>query len=178
MSGSEPGPGGATCGHPAKPAAISTRPISAAGGRSATACARPNARVRNDHRKPAEEQAAAEPIDATWKPLPQNTPDEIGLLPTLARLAREFPGQITATSIDSLIQRQATAAVEDQLKILSSSNVSAAAVVVVLDTPTGQCLAAVSRAMDRPNDAVDLDLTIRRRSSGSTLKPFILRGRL
>jgi penicillin-binding protein 1C len=124
--------------------------------------------INEDQRK----EAAAEPVDAGWKPLPQDTPGEIGLLPTLARLAREFPGQAIATHIDSLIQKQATAAVEDQLNLLMPSHVSAAAV-VVLDTPTGHCLAAVSRAIDRPNDAVDLDLTVRPRSSGSTLKPFI-----
>ncbi len=118
------------------------------------------------------DQAATEPIDAAWKPLPQDTPAEIGLLPTLARLARDYPGQSIQTSIDSLIQRQATEAAENQLDLLYPSHVSAAAV-VVLDTPTGQCLAAVSRAIDRPRDAVDLDLTARPRSSGSTLKPFI-----
>jgi len=117
-------------------------------------------------------EAAAEPIDAGWKSLPQDTPEEIGLLPTLARLGHESPGQMIHTTIDLDIQRQATAAVEDQLKLLSASHVSAAAV-VVLDTSTGEVLSAISRAIDRPADAVDLDLTIRARSSGSTLKPFI-----
>jgi penicillin-binding protein 1C len=117
-------------------------------------------------------EASAEPIDAGWKNLPQDTPEEIGLLPTLARLAHESPGEMIHTTIDIDLQRRATAAVEDQLKALSASHVSAAAV-VVLDTSSAQCLTAISRAIDRPNDAVDLDLTIRPRSSGSTLKPFI-----
>jgi penicillin-binding protein 1C len=117
-------------------------------------------------------EASAELIDAGWKNLPQDTPEEIGLLPTLARLAHESPGQLIHTTIDMDLQRRATAAVEDQLNVLSPSHVSAAAA-VVLDISTGQCLTAISRAIDRPDDAVDLDLTIRPRSSGSTLKPFI-----
>jgi penicillin-binding protein 1C len=117
-------------------------------------------------------EATAEPVDASWHPLPQDAPDEIGLLPTLARLARENPGQAIHTTIDLPLQRQATVAVEDQLKLLAASHVSAAAV-VVLDNATADCLAVISRVSDRPNDAVDLDLTIRPRSSGSTLKPFI-----
>jgi penicillin-binding protein 1C len=117
-------------------------------------------------------EAAGAPIDAGWKALPQDLPEEIGLLPTLARLARDSSGQLIHTTIDSNLQGQATVAVEDQLKELSASHVTAAAV-VILDTQSGEVLAAISRAMDRPRDAVNLDLTVRPRSSGSTLKPFI-----
>ncbi len=116
-----------------------------------------------------------EPVDASWHPLPQDAPERIGLLPALARLAHESPGQVLRTTIDSSLQKSVTLAVENQLHDLSASNVTAGAA-VVLDTVTGQCLASVSRCTDRPNDAVDLDLTIRPRSSGSTLKPFIYAG--
>jgi penicillin-binding protein 1C len=117
-------------------------------------------------------EAAAEPVDARWHPLPQDGPEEVGLLPTLARLQHQSPGQCIRTTIDPACQRQASAALEKQLSLLAASHVSAGAV-VVLDTSSGNCLAAVSRILDRPADAVDLDLTVRPRSSGSALKPFI-----
>jgi penicillin-binding protein 1C len=120
-------------------------------------------------------QANNEPVDASWHPLPQDAPERIGLLPALVRLAHDSPGQVLRTTIDSSLQRAVTLAMENQLHDLSASNVTAGAA-VVLDTASGQCLASVSRCTDRPNDAVDLDLTIRPRSSGSTLKPFIYAG--
>ena len=59
-------------------------------------------------------------------------------------------------------------AASEHLEKLGSSGVSAAAV-VVLDTPTSQCLAAVSLS----RGAEQVDLTRSPRSTGSTLKPFI-----
>jgi penicillin-binding protein 1C len=109
--------------------------------------------------------AAAEPVDAAWRPLPQDATD-VGLRPTLDRLARLYPGRTLRTTIDWADQRRTAAAADDALRSLAPSHVSAAAV-VVLDTASGACLAAVSRS------GGDVDLTIRPRSSGSTLKPFI-----
>ncbi len=109
--------------------------------------------------------AAAEPVDAAWHALPQDATDD-GLRPTLGRLGRLYPGRDVPTTIDSAVQRRAAAATDDALRMLAASHVTAAAV-VVLDTSTAACLAAVSRG------AGDEDLTVRPRSSGSALKPFI-----
>ena len=134
------------------------------------------ARVRRDHVldrllaggmiSPAERAAAAaEPIGATWRALPQDATDD-GLRPTLDRLVRLYPGRTVPTTVDAAVQHRVAGAVDDALRTLSASHVSAAAA-VVLDTPTGGCLASVSRG------AGDEDLTVRPRSSGSTLKPFV-----
>lgn len=114
-------------------------------------------------------RALAEPIRAQWKPLPQQ-PDDAAF-PALAGLAsasRDDHGQIT-TTIDAIVQRQAAATARAHLARLAHSGVSAAAV-VVLDTSSAECLAAVNIAPDR---AADVDLTRRPRSTGSVLKPLI-----
>ena len=119
---------------------------------------------------PAERDAAdAEPVDAAWPPLPQDAVD-VGLRPTLAALARTAAGRATLrTTIDTAVQGRASAMADEAVATLAASHVTAAAV-VVLDTPTGEVLASVSRA---PRSAADVDLTTAPRSSGSTLKPFI-----
>ena len=109
--------------------------------------------------------AAAEPVDAVWHPLPQDATDD-GLRPTVERLVRLYPGRSLRTTIDRSVQRRTAALASDALRGLAASHVAAAAV-VVLDTASGECLAAVSRSVG------DVDLTVRPRSSGSTLKPFI-----
>jgi penicillin-binding protein 1C len=116
------------------------------------------------------DQAANEAIDAEWHALPQNESD--GLLPTLADLAAKYPGRKLKTTIDSIIEHQAALATRECLRELSASHVTAAAV-VVLDTPTGHCLAAVSLTADGQSAGRSIDLTQRPHSSGSTLKPFI-----
>ncbi len=113
-------------------------------------------------------EAANEPVNAAWHPLPQDAQDT-GSLPALAGLARQFPGQTLRTTFDLEVQKAASAAMTRQLATLAGSHVTAGAV-VVLDTPTGECLAAVSRTC-AGDEAVDL--TVRPRSSGSTLKPLI-----
>lgn len=123
-------------------------------------------------------EAAAEPITASWRPLPQNMtvlPAANGLGPTLLNLVwRSSPGtahprgQFLRTTIDSAIQRQTAIAARAQLLRLASSGVGAVAV-VVLDTPSAECRALVSLGSGR----TDLDLTRCKRSTGSTLKPFI-----
>ena len=110
--------------------------------------------------------AGAEPIDAMWHPLPQDATD-VGLRPTLDRLAMSHGGLLT-TTIDPVAQRRVAIAADDVLHALASSHVSAAAV-VVLDTRTSRCLASFSRSTSDAN----VDLTTRPRSSGSALKPFI-----
>ena len=108
-------------------------------------------------------QAAREPIDAGWLPLPQDDPARASLVPTLDRLQLDHPGQTIRTTLDPAIQQQAASAVVDQLKALSASHVTAAAV-VVLDTVSGQCLAAVSRSEDSAKQSAAMDLTLRPRS--------------
>jgi penicillin-binding protein 1C len=110
------------------------------------------------------DRATAEPIDGMWLPLPQER--EIGLRAVLQTLSFDCPGRSGALSIDSALQEQVFHATADRVAELSHSGVTAAAVVVV-DTPSGECLAAVSVG------GKDVDLTSRPRSTGSTLKPLI-----
>lgn len=123
--------------------------------------------------------AIAEPVDAQWRPLPQETrapgsvstptpPTVFGSMPTLKWLTESHPGPVLRTTLDAAVQSQTFAAAREQLDTLGPSGVTAAAV-VVLDTHTGQCLAAVSLS----RDARGVDLTRSPRSTGSTLKPFI-----
>ena len=119
------------------------------------------------------DEAAAEPIRASWRPLPQErSPDDLppadGALPELLRVAEWGHDAGIRTTIDAAIQRQAGLAAREQLHRLQASGVSAAGV-VILDTQTSQCLAAVNLG---PNDN-RIDLVRRPRSTGSTLKPFI-----
>lgn len=119
------------------------------------------------------DEAAAEPVRAAWLPLPQDRPPgglpaADGAMPTLLALAHRERGGILRTTLDGATQRQAAAVVREQLDALGASGVGAAAV-VVLDNPSGECLAAVSLG----DAGSQLDLTRRPRSSGSTLKPFI-----
>jgi len=116
--------------------------------------------------------AANEPIDAIWHPLPQSVTPLDGLLPTLTLLDQHNPGPLIRTTIDIAVQQRTAAAVTQWLHSLAASHISAAAV-VVLDTPSAQCLAAVSCVQNSIADADAMDLTTRPRSSGSTLKPFI-----
>lgn len=117
-------------------------------------------------------EAAHEPIDAIWRPLPQEAGAGDGLLPTLTRLAESHPGQKMRVNIDRHVQQHCAAAASETLRELEPSRVNAAAV-VVLDTPSGTCLAAVSLATVKSGEANAVDLTQCARSSGSTLKPFI-----
>jgi len=131
-------------------------------------------------------QAASEPIDATWRPLPQDIAIDpaapagvcdadaltIGLLPTLTDMAWQYSGQTLHTTIDPTTQRRATLAAGAALTDLQPSHITAAAV-VVLDTPSASVLAAVSLTTDSGKTATAVDLTSRPRSTGSTLKPFI-----
>jgi penicillin-binding protein 1C len=111
-------------------------------------------------------EARAEMITAAWRPLPHRRDD--GALPMLIALAADHPGESVRTTLDLAVQRQAAVAAAEQLRLLAPSGVTAAAV-VVLDTQTAECLAAVSVAPTAPG----VDLTRRPRSTGSVLKPFI-----
>jgi len=120
------------------------------------------------------DEAAAEPIHASWRLLPQDRPASDlpaadAALPSLLRIAGQRPGEVVRCSIDAGVQRQAALAARKHLRSLEVSGVSSAAV-VVLDTQTSQCLAAVSLG-DESDVAVDL--TRRPHSTGSALKPFI-----
>jgi penicillin-binding protein 1C len=113
------------------------------------------------------DQAAAEPLDATWHELPQGC-DENALLPTLLRISRANSGPDILTTLDACVQRQAAAAATEHLRALAPSGVDSVAV-VVLDTLSSELLAAVSLS----GGGNDLDLTDRPRSTGSILKPLI-----
>lgn len=116
--------------------------------------------------------AANEPIDAQWRALPQEADAGDGLLPTLTLLAQSHPGQRLRVNIDPRVQRVCALAAGSRLGELAPSHIGAAAV-VVLDTPTGKCLASVSLVSAQDQQASAVDLTQCPRSSGSTLKPFI-----
>ncbi len=117
-------------------------------------------------------EAGNEPVDAAWQPLPQDAIAADGLLPALTRLAETQPGQTLRVHIDRDVQRQCASAMRDSLATLEPSHVNAAAV-VILDTPSGNCLASVSLVTAGDAQTNAIDLTQCPRSSGSTLKPFI-----
>jgi penicillin-binding protein 1C len=117
-------------------------------------------------------EAGNEPIDAEWRPVPQEKALSDGLLPALTRLAASHPGQTLRLNIDLQVQRQCALAARETLSELGPSHVSAAAV-VVLETPSGSCLASVSLVTAEAKQSQGEDLTQCPRSSGSTLKPFI-----
>lgn len=144
------------------------------------------------------DEAAAEPITVVWHPLPQE--EKLGAMPAFSRLATEYQGRVVRTTLDLTIQRQTAAMAREQLQPLAASGITAAAVVVV-DTPSGECLAAVSisrpagseianlksensdsvhpnpppeyREKGPENSEGEIDLTRAPRSTGSTLKPLI-----
>lgn len=109
--------------------------------------------------------AQSEPVRARWIELPQQD-SAAGALATLMRLTGHEPR--VDTTLDRRIQRRSHHAAERALESLRASGIASAAV-VVLDTQTAECLARVSIDDEHPA----LDLTARRRSSGSALKPFI-----
>ncbi len=116
-------------------------------------------------------EASAEPIAARWHPLPQDADPDA--MPAYDVIAAQYAGQIIRTTLDLEIQRQATNLAQAQVQSLRASGVTAAAI-VVLDTHTSQCLAAISfQAGDSPHAKRGVDLTRCPRSTGSTLKPFI-----
>ncbi len=106
------------------------------------------------------DEAAAEPDGAIWRSLPQirdeRAPWANGAMPTLSWLGSQYPGGTIVSTLDAGIQKQAADAALEHLRRLESSGISAAAI-VVLDTATAQCLAAVSLSRDRRH----LDLTRR-----------------
>lgn len=114
-------------------------------------------------------QALAEPVDASWRPLPQrNSPAIETALPTLMRLARQSPGRQLHTTIELRMQQIAASASRDHLE-RQGGQISEMAVVVV-DVAKSRCVAAVSLSQSGVNA---LDLTQRARSTGSIIKPLI-----
>ncbi|MFI5379969.1 MAG: penicillin-binding protein 1C [Tepidisphaerales bacterium] len=117
--------------------------------------------------------ARAEPVVAAWKPLPQDRaglPSHAdGALPTLLHLAGRITSGEVRTTLDSDIQRQAAAAAGDALARLAPAQVDTIAI-VVLDTSSAECRASVSLTRGL---SPECDFTVRRRSTGSVLKPFI-----
>ena len=119
------------------------------------------------------DDASSEPVVAEWRPLPQDRPGgELppadGALPTLLHVADQHHEAIVRTTLDAGIQRQTALAAREHLNLLRTSGIDALAV-VVLRTQTSECLAAVSLGAKD----LSIDLTRNKRSTGSTLKPFI-----
>jgi penicillin-binding protein 1C len=116
-------------------------------------------------------EALAEPLIATWRPLPQHLPaaPAATAMASLAHLTTGRPGGKVTTTIDPTLQKTAGDLAKLHLASLPTSTEPLGVAVVVLDTLTGECLAAVNAGPA----AGQLDLTHRRRSTGSVLKPFI-----
>ena len=114
-------------------------------------------------------RAVAEPVEATWRPLPQRDNPAIGpALPMLTRLVRQSAGGKVQTTLDLNTQQIVTTVAREHLGELGSG-VNEVAVLVV-ESATAKCLAAVSISQ---SGASDLDLTQRPRSTGSVIKPLI-----
>ncbi len=117
-------------------------------------------------------EASGEPLDARWRDLPQAT--DIGALAALEGLRTRYPSQSIRTTVDRPVQQSAAAMAATHLEGLKASHITAVAV-VILDTPTSECLASVSLSARDPRgpSKAFLDLTRAPRSPGSTLKPFL-----
>jgi penicillin-binding protein 1C len=76
------------------------------------------------------------------------------------------------TTLDAVIQRQAIAALNQQLAELQGRQVSDGAV-IVLDNFSGDVLAWVGAAGDGAAASAEVDAVLARRQSGSALKPFV-----
>ncbi len=126
------------------------------------------------------DEAAAEPVNALWRPLPQDRPSRgdapaDGGLPTLTLLATHTArdGGTLRTTLDANVQRTACRIASDAMEPLHGDGVTAAAV-VVLDTAHSRCEALVSLTSSVTGRGADaIDLTRSARSTGSVLKPFI-----
>ncbi len=76
------------------------------------------------------------------------------------------------TTLDAAVQRQAIAALNQQLAELQGRQVSDGAV-IVLDNASGNVLAWVGAAGDGAAASAQVDAVLARRQSGSALKPFV-----
>lgn len=112
-------------------------------------------------------QAQAEPLVLAARDLP--LAEELGAAPVLADLAAGRGG-VLATTLDLPTQRSAAALLRTHLTTLAGGGVDAGAV-AVLDLADGGWQALASSG-----GPGWLDLTTAKRSSGSTLKPFIYAG--
>jgi penicillin-binding protein 1C len=82
------------------------------------------------------------------------------------------PSGAVRTTLDAVVQRQAIAALNQQLAELQGRQVSDGAV-IVLDNLSGDVLAWVGAAGDGAAAAAEVDAVLARRQSGSALKPFV-----
>lgn len=116
-------------------------------------------------------EALAEPLTARWRPLPQHLPGAAAAtaMASLAHVTIGRPGGTQTTTIDPTLQKSVADLARLHLAELPTSTEPLGVAVVVLDTVSGEVLAAVNAGPA----AGQLDLTHRRRSTGSVLKPFI-----
>ena len=115
------------------------------------------------------DQARREPLDVRWRALPQYAEGAVNAgLPTLTWLAGMHSQRTVRTTLSAGMQRQVANLAREQVERLGPSGVTAAAVIVV-ETQSAECKAAVSISSDSP----DVDLVRCARSTGSVLKPFI-----
>jgi penicillin-binding protein 1C len=124
-------------------------------------------------------EADAEPLTASWRPLPQERAVASGVsadgaAAALLAISARTRGGIYTTTLDSRLQATTCRIAAEQLASLGPSGVSAATV-VVLDTTSADVLASVSleRTVGGRLSASAMDLATRPRSTGSVLKPFI-----
>lgn len=82
------------------------------------------------------------------------------------------PAGSIRTTLDAAVQRQAIAALNQQLAELQGRQVSDGAV-IVLDNASGNVLAWVGAAGDGAAASAEVDAVLARRQSGSALKPFV-----
>jgi penicillin-binding protein 1C len=113
--------------------------------------------------------ALAEPVDASWRALPQRDDPAINAaMPTLMTLARQSAGGMVGTTLDFRIQQMVSTVARNHLEQQGGQITEMA--VVVIDTATANCVAVASLSK---SEASDLDLTQRPRSTGSVIKPLI-----
>ena len=114
------------------------------------------------------ELAKFESLPGKPKPLPQLTPH------LLSRIMQEGKtGKITQVTIDKVIQEQCNRIVDKYHAVLANNEILNAAA-IVLEVKTGNVLAYVGNTNTKLEGAGNyVDIISSRRSSGSTLKPFL-----
>ncbi|MAU17544.1 MAG: penicillin-binding protein 1C [Muricauda sp.] len=112
------------------------------------------------------ELAISEPLPQKPMPLPDIAPH------LTERIRNEHPGQRITTSLDRSLQQQLNTLAERHYRQLQSNEIHNLAI-LVLDVETRKVLGYVGNSPSGEKHANYVDIITKKRSTGSTLKPFL-----
>ncbi len=112
------------------------------------------------------ELAILEPLPEKPLPLPNFTPH------LTERIKKEHPGQRIQTSIDNHLQQQANLLAEQHFNRLKSNEIYNLSI-LVMDVETRRVLCYVGNTSASEEHGNHVDVITKKRSTGSTLKPFL-----